>query len=871
MERSVEAEVRAAVARTPAVVLVGGAAGMGKSALAAGVVASAPHAVRVVVDCRGLPDEPLVVVREVVRGLAGGAEVVAAIEAARGRADYRTCAALRDVLAAAGSVLVVVDDVDLADRPSREVLRCCAARPPDGTALLFTHSAGHLRWGPPGATHRVELGPLSPAEVGAAEVHRLTGGVPLFVAAVLDHVGPDGEPGQALVERGVPDRLRAFAEDRLRGLGARRLVTAAALLRGPFPADVPAEMCDVAADRAEAALLRAADRGVVVALADGTFEFRPPVLGLAVAATMSARDRRRGHAAAARVLEWRGAPVSELVHHCRAAGDVVGAARHAERAADRAVRSGDPETAVDLLRAVLGEAALPRRVRASLAGRLGRLALGSLAYGETMDLLHAIVSDDLLPDGVRGELRLHLGLLLGNQAGDGDAQRAQLTTAIRELRRRPLLAARAMSALAVPYWGSGHVDEHLWWLAEAERTVPARGDPALLMAVRVNRASALLEIGDGRAWDAIAALPEPATPGERRELVRGYVNFTDAATSLGHYEAATTFHARAEELEAARPTYMRHMATSLGLRLALATGRWAGLDHAARAHLARTAGTPFAAANAALVLAHLALARGEWAEAEEFLRAPGLHWASGWCAPPVLTGAATRIRLALARDRPDDAARELAGALDLVRHKGTWAWATELADAGVCALLPDVDRAARLLAEFAADVRARDCPLGRATIPGGEGAIAAARGRFREAAALFAESAALLAALPRPYERARALESGARCLLAAGEDAVHQVTEAGRMFTALGATRDAARCDHLAREHGGATGPRPGRRGYGAELSPREREVARLMALGRTNRQIAEVLFLSPRTVERHAARVLHKLGVTARDQLRPE
>ncbi|NUT95330.1 MAG: helix-turn-helix transcriptional regulator, partial [Saccharothrix sp.] len=230
-----------------------------------------------------------------------------------------------------------------------------------------------------------------------------------------------------------------------------------------------------------------------------------------------------------------------------------------------------------------------------------------------------------------------------------------------------------------------------------------------------------------------------------------------------------------------------------------------------------------------------------------------------------VAAAATRVRLALARERPDEAGAELARALDVVRHKGVWAWATELVDAGVQAL--PTDAAARLLAEFTADVTARDCPFAHATLPGLRGAIA---GGSAEAAVLFAESAALLAALPRPYERARALESAARCRLAAGQDAVAQVTEAGRMFTALGATWDAARCDHLAREHGGTTGPRPGRRGYGAELSPREREVARLMALGRTNREIAEVLFLSPRTVERHAARVLHKFGVTTRDQLPP-
>ena len=48
-------------------------------------------------------------------------------------------------------------------------------------------------------------------------------------------------------------------------------------------------------------------------------------------------------------------------------------------------------------------------------------------------------------------------------------------------------------------------------------------------------------------------------------------------------------------------------------------------------------------------------------------------------------------------------------------------------------------------------------------------------------------------------------------------------------------------------------------------LSAREREVLRLMAEGMTNRQIADVLTLSPRTVERHVGSILDKLDVPNR------
>lgn len=51
-------------------------------------------------------------------------------------------------------------------------------------------------------------------------------------------------------------------------------------------------------------------------------------------------------------------------------------------------------------------------------------------------------------------------------------------------------------------------------------------------------------------------------------------------------------------------------------------------------------------------------------------------------------------------------------------------------------------------------------------------------------------------------------------------------------------------------------------------LSPREKEVLQLVAAGQTSREIAETLFLSIRTVEKHRQAVMHKLGLSNRDDL---
>jgi DNA-binding CsgD family transcriptional regulator len=58
------------------------------------------------------------------------------------------------------------------------------------------------------------------------------------------------------------------------------------------------------------------------------------------------------------------------------------------------------------------------------------------------------------------------------------------------------------------------------------------------------------------------------------------------------------------------------------------------------------------------------------------------------------------------------------------------------------------------------------------------------------------------------------------------------------------------------------------RRPHTPELTERERDVLGLLALGHTNREVAETLFLSVRTVESHRARIQQKLGISGRAEL---
>jgi DNA-binding CsgD family transcriptional regulator len=53
------------------------------------------------------------------------------------------------------------------------------------------------------------------------------------------------------------------------------------------------------------------------------------------------------------------------------------------------------------------------------------------------------------------------------------------------------------------------------------------------------------------------------------------------------------------------------------------------------------------------------------------------------------------------------------------------------------------------------------------------------------------------------------------------------------------------------------------------ELTPQERQIARLLAEGKTTREAAAAVFLSPKTVEYHLSHVYRKLGIRSRQELR--
>jgi len=132
------------------------------------------------------------------------------------------------------------------------------------------------------------------------------------------------------------------------------------------------------------------------------------------------------------------------------------------------------------------------------------------------------------------------------------------------------------------------------------------------------------------------------------------------------------------------------------------------------------------------------------------------------------------------------------------------------------------------------------------------GTVALAQGDAAAAAAALRSAITQFRGLEMPFEEAKArVAMAAACAGLGDEDAAELEQEAARdAFASLGATTELARLT--------------GRRGR-APLTDRECEVIRLIAAGRTNRQIAGELSISEHTAARHVQNIFAKVGVSSR------
>ncbi|HEY7134445.1 MAG TPA: LuxR C-terminal-related transcriptional regulator [Acidimicrobiia bacterium] len=390
---------------------------------------------------------------------------------------------------------------------------------------------------------------------------------------------------------------------------------------------------------------------------------------------------------------------------------------------------------------------------------------------------------------------------------------------------------------------------------EVLRAAERFGDVDLITLGRLGVGQSLLALG--RSTEGIASLDDAmvsVVTGEVSPLIAGIVycsvidvcyRMLDLRRAREWTAALTSWCESQPELVPFRGQCMIHRAALMRL-----AGAWADAeDEAERAygHLNRPPAHP-AIADAIYERGELHRLRGEFADAEAAYREasergrepqPGLALLRLAQAEPAAAEAAIR-RIVAEQQLGSERARLLAAFVEIMLAIGDAA-AARAAAAELSDLASDIS--APYLDAIAA------YSLGASAL--GDGDALAAIGPLRHAWNVWC-------ALETPYEAARArVLIGVACRLVGDDDtAAMEFDMARATFADLGAAPDLARLDALA-----TTADRTGRAG----LTGREIEVLELIAAGRTNRQIAEALVISEKTVARHVSNIFVKLDVSTR------
>jgi len=655
---------------------------------------------------------------------------------------HRSFLALGAVFRALGPAILVLEDVHWADPagagflvhlaehpiPGLPVLATRRVATPAGTTAAGTAIHEALARAPVGSIVRLGVPPLDADDVRELTRRTLSlpdppsrltttllehsAGIPFVVEEVLRALAERG--GDPLTDIGVPYLLRDVVLMRLNTLtDATTDVLAAAAVAGMVPlVRQLAAVLDRDEPSVAAALAEAGRAGLLHDDGDGP-AFRHELARRAVYDLLPAATRQLLHRNTARVLEARvPRPVAVLAHHYRLAGSNADFVRNAEAAADLATRQGDDVTAAGFLLQTMDVAELPRPVRLRLAGKLGRSAIEGLSHASAVPVLERLLADRRLPPGARGDLGLVLGRLLRQQgeALRGYTEIERALPFIRSDARR----AQALAVLAAPDTVVGrHVRQHLEYCREAERAAERSTDPGAHLAVRIARASLLIELGDPLAWSVIDELrASPALADRPREHARACLNWAQGALHSGHLNRAEALADAGRRLvEESGYERLLTMADVTDLSLDRALGRFDGRERRLLLLLEQAPRFPVIRLDAVLELALVRTAFGRIdAGRDELLTvvADAERVGAVW---PLIRAHSAMARV-LIPSAPEQAAVHAEQALDLVRAKGIWSWAADavLALAEMADSAAGAARAQQALAELAAGIEGRDAP-----------------------------------------------------------------------------------------------------------------------------------------------------------------
>ena len=925
----------AAVAAPPAVVVIDGEAGVGKTRLVSELVARAELDGRrpLLGRCHRIRESfPLGPVIESLRGAGDGmvaatlSPVVGALRPLlpeltlwlpaapeplhdRAAERHRVFRALVELLEALGPAVMVLEDLHWADEQTVDFLDYLLSESPPQLATVLTYRGEDVDARVPALTGKlpasvsrtdVTLAPFDARQTGelaaaildaervseefSAHLCERASGLPFAIEELLALLRArgtlvrrgEGWARRALDELDVPSSIRDSVLERVDRLSeaTRSVVEAAAVLQIPAHLDVILATCRHPRQDALRGIEEALELGLFTE--DGeAVGWRHLLAAQAAYEEIPGPRRRDLHARAASAL-WstQPPPLGQVAHHLRLAGKLEEWVTAAERAADQALTLGHDAEVVRLLEDVLREAPLEPERRGRLAVTLGQAAIESLRAGDVVDLLSQVLEEEL-PRGLRGELRFELARLLHEVGSDPLRVRRLLADATEELHDRADLRAWAMVILGIPTSPEVSLAEHREWLQRALQVVHVLDDPVFEVFLLGKVAMVFTPIGDPQ-WRSLAERIEERTQGSptHRQEVNAFWSVGLEACCAGHHETAGRL--LTAGLNGALAGENKRVELSIRAALALldfCRGRWDGLETTSRTLIDELAEHPRARIDAEIVAACLALARGDIDAANEMLEraVDRCLELGGFDVFPIPV--ASLIRLARARGAMEVASTTAKRFLSVVESKGLWAPDVRtlpyLTEAYVAA--GRAGDAQDLVTRWSHGLKDLDAPIAAAALGYARGFVLKNQGRLRSAAQEFEAAAIRYEELLAPYEAALAREQGATCLFATSGDgsitAENRLLSALSEFRRLGATWDEGRATKAARGYGVSVPARHrgGRRGYGNRLSPREREVAELAALGRSNKEIAAHLFLSINTVARHVTAAMRKLNVPSR------
>ncbi|RSM69611.1 LuxR family transcriptional regulator [Actinoplanes sp. ATCC 53533] len=871
---SVTALLEAAGAQAGGAVVLRGEAGIGKTALVAHVSAlAAEHGMRVV-GVSGVQAEvhiPYAGLHRLLWSLGRrGPALAVEIES-----PYRTAMDLLDLLGAqVDPVLVAVEDAHWLDRGSWEALTFAARRiGADPVAMVLTVRDGEdvdLLLAQAGLPE-LRLEPLLPADAGALLESVAPGLSPPLRERVLEQSA--GNPlglvelggvavrsgGAALLPSWLP--LTTRVERTFAALVAelpaatRSLLLVAALDDGDALDEIVAACCRFAGRPVTVEDVEPAVTTRLVQV-DDTYRlrFRHPLLRSALYQSAGAAQRRRVHAALAEAV---GADPDRRVWHRAgaAAGPDEALARELTETATRAGHRQAAGVALAAFqRAVQLSEDPSERGRRLLAAAEAAAELGDIAAART--LLDDVADHRLRPADQAWLSYLREQFFITGWSGTARLMvYAELIDALRRDgdRRRAMDALIAMSLRF--YWSNPPAATIQAYLTVADDIDAPKDDPRMIATVGliapVERGAVTLE----RMTELRARFDLSPT---EQQLLGLSASGTGALHLSAQFFGAAVAGVRAQGRVGVLAQLLASQAFTAAYLGDARTARPAATEAAA---LAAETGQPAWALTAALMLGHAEALAGDTVAAREAAdRGESILLSSGRL-PMLALVQAIRGVAALAGGRPADAFRQLYRIFDPddVAYHPYLRFVTfgHLAEAAAWCGEEDALRA----------TSARLAPIAREC---GSPALVVA---LRYADAMLAGEAqrfetALAADLSEwPFERAR-LERAYGAWLRRQRRAAESrplLRSAAATFDAIGAVPWAERARAELRASGESL-RRPVDAAYA--LTVQEQQIARLAAEGLSNKEIAERLFLSPRTITTHLYRIFPKLGIKSRREL---